>query len=82
MSQLHAVRGCVPDNDHSPSNSSGVAHRAAFNQMRSDIGKECSHTYLCGPSNETIAFLDRARDANIARPAASCQNADGTVDGE
>ena len=86
MSQLHAVRGCVPDNDHSPSNLSGVVHRAAFNQMRSDIGKECSHTYLCGPSNETIAFLDHARDANIAtaipRPAASCQNVDGTLDGE
>ena len=45
--------------------------------MRSDIGKECSHTYLCGPSDETIAFLDHARDANIAtaipRPAGSCQ---------
>ena len=34
--------------------------------MRNNIGKDCRHTYLCGPSNETMAFLDRARDANIA----------------
>ena len=44
MSQLHAVRGCVPDNDHSPSNLSGVAHRAAFNQMRNDIGRKLVRT--------------------------------------
>ena len=39
-----------------------------------------------GLTSETIAFLDHARDANIAtaipRPAASCQNVDGTLDGE
>ena len=76
MSQLHVLRGRVPTTTVLQT-FSGVVHRAAFNQMRSDIGKACSHTYLCGPSNETIAFLDHARDANIAtaipRPAASCQ---------
>ena len=57
------VLGCVSDNEHSPC---VFANRAAFSQVRNNIGNDCRHTYLCGPSNETMAFLDRARDANIA----------------
>ena len=64
-SWLHVLRGCVSDNVYSPE-SLILVQRAAFSQVRNDTGKDCRHTNLCGPSSETMAFLDRARDANIA----------------